>query len=341
MDIHRLDPHDEVTSAQWYAAQSIGSSAGLTSPFVIGEQAVLTSLRSNDANPYVDRRALGAWEGAECLGTAQLELPRRDNTHTASIEVSVLPRVRHRGIGAALFDAAIAEVRAEGRTVVGSTVNTAAVNAVADTPLLDSPGGRFAARRGFTTVHTQRRLLLELPVSEAGIAGLEREARPRSGGYRASGWTGVPPQEWLGAYAEMQTLMELDVPTGEVDREPVVHDAERVLASQQRLLDQGYRLVTSLVLDSADSPVGYSTMFVTGGPGEDVVQDNTFVLRAHRGHRLSTLAKAANLRQLAQHFPRSRQVHTWTANSNEAMRSVNQRFGFRPVETVYEVELAL
>ena len=333
MDIRRLDPHDEVDAAQWYSALRVGSSADLTAPFVIGEQAALTSLRSNDGNPYTDRRAYGAWEGDRCLGASLLDLPRRDNTHAATIELSVVPPARRRGIGAALFDAVLAEAAAEGRTVVDGEVNV-----VKGATLMDSPGGRFTASRGFSTVHTQQRLLLDLPVPEVGLSTLERAARERSGGYRAIGWVGLPPKERLQALAEMQSLMELDVPTGDVDREPVVHDAERVLASQQRLSDQGYGLVTGMVLDATDSPVGFSSMFVTG---EDVLQDNTFVLRAHRGNRLAALAKVANLRQLARHFPQARHAHTWTANTNDTMLSINSQFGFRAVETMYEVERTL
>ncbi|GAA2047503.1 hypothetical protein GCM10009839_60850 [Catenulispora yoronensis] len=54
------------------------------------------------------------------------------------------------------------------------------------------------------------------------------------------------------------------------------------------------------------------------------------MLGAHRGHRLSTLAKVANLRHLAENSPQTRRLHTSVGVDDEVMWAVNQRFGFRP-----------
>jgi hypothetical protein len=134
--------------------------------------------------------------------------------------------------------------------------------------------------------------------------------------------------------------MAIDVPSGESAREPVVFDAARVTGTQQRLTQQGYGVLTTLVLDDGGGPAGYTLMLVTAG-GVNAIQDDTFVLLAHRGHRLGALAKVANLRALAAHHPRARHVHTWTAEVNDAMHAVNARFGFRAVETMYELAAAL
>jgi hypothetical protein len=80
---------------------------------------------------------------------------------------------------------------------------------------------------------------------------------------------------------------------------------------------------------------------VMGGEGREVLQDSTFVLRSYRGRGLGTLVKTANLRLLSRHFPQARHVHTWTAEVNDAMRTVNEHLGFRPMETTHELELEL
>ncbi|WNO69475.1 hypothetical protein OG830_40115 [Streptomyces sp. NBC_00121] len=49
-----------------------------------------------------------------------------------------------------------------------------------------------------------------------------------------------------------------------LSREPVVYDAERVLRGQERLIEQGYGLVTTLISDQNDGPVGYTTMLSPG-----------------------------------------------------------------------------
>lgn len=217
----------------------------------------------------------------------------------------------------------------------------AEVNAVSagESGLAASPGGRFALTLGFAAKHTELRLLLDLPPAEPRLRELESDAAARSVGYETVGWVGLAPAELLDAFAELHTLMAVEVPSGELSREPLVYDAERVRGMQQRLLDQGYGLVTTLLLDPKGRPAGYTSMFVMGAANREVLQDETFVLRAHRGRALGTRAKLANLRLLAEHFPHAEHVHTWTAEVNDAMRAVNDRLGFRPVETMHELEL--
>lgn len=42
-----------------------------------------------------------------------------------------------------------------------------------------------------------------------------------------------------------------------------------------------------------------------------------------------------------QPFGQADGVHTWTAEDNDAMHAVNKRLGFRPVETMYQLEREL
>ncbi len=331
MDIRGLDPHDETAARAWYAALYAGATAGRVMPAVIGEDKQLALLRTNDSNTVMDRRAFGAWRGDTCLGTATLAMPRVDNLHSANIDINVRPEHRRQGVGAALFDHAHAVARAAGRTTLHGEVGVPPQEALAD-----SVTGRFVLARGFHSVLVMFRLVLDLPVPEARLTELEALAGPAATGYRVVSWLGVTPARWLPAIAEMHTLMGYDEPMGEVDWEPVVHDPERIVATQTRMAGQGFGLLTTLVLDADEAPVGYTYLLVSG---TDALQDDTFVLRAHRGHRLGILAKAANLRLLAKHFPEATNVQTQTADVNGSMRAINDRFGFRHVETMHEVDL--
>jgi GNAT superfamily N-acetyltransferase len=118
-----------------------------------------------------------------------------------------------------------------------------------------------------------------------------------------------------------------------------MHDPARM--ELRGLDEQGYQIVTTLISDHGGEAAGYTMMLVMGSEGREVLQDSTFVLRSCRGRGLGTLAKVANLRLLARHFPQARHVHTWTAEVNDAMRTVNARLGFRPMETTRELELGL
>jgi GNAT superfamily N-acetyltransferase len=180
------------------------------------------------------------------------------------------------------------------------------------------------------------------PAGGQDRAGRHRgRGRPGAGECQLTGWTGLPPAGVLEKLAYLHTLMDADVPSGELSRDPVTYDAARVLRIQERLTEQGYQLVTMLISDRGGEPAAYTTMLVMGPAGQDVLQDSTFVLRSYRGRGLGMLAKTANLRQLTQHFPHARHVHTWTAEVNGAMQTVNARLGFRPMETTHELELEL
>lgn len=330
MDIRRLDPHDLDTASRWYAALHAGAAAERTAPIIVAQSSLLTALRTNDDNLNYDRSAYGAWDDTTCLGTATLDLPRQENRHLAEIDINIPPEHRGRGVGTALLDHTLLLAREHGRTTISGEVNVPQGQAFPD-----SAPGRFLLPRGFVSQHTEERLVLDVPVPEERLTALE----PAADGYRVVSWLGLPPDEWIETFAQMNTLMERDVPIGDLDREPIEYDADRIRSGQQRLTDQGYGIVTTLVVDDENQPAAYTTMLVTVG-GVDVMQDDTFVLRARRGNRLGAKAKAANLRQLAQHFPAARHVHTWTDETNDAMRTINECFGFRAVETMHEVELA-
>jgi hypothetical protein len=68
----------------------------------------------------------------------------------------------------------------EGRTILAASVDVAG----AGSPLASSPGRSFALACGFTPMHTEFRLLLDLPIAEQTLAALEEAAARRSGDYR-------------------------------------------------------------------------------------------------------------------------------------------------------------
>jgi GNAT superfamily N-acetyltransferase len=333
MDIRPLNLTDTAEASGWYAAYAAGATAGRTAPLVHTEKAVLTSLRTNGENPNSDRRAYGAWDGDTCLGAALLELPRKENTHLAAVEVVVPVEFRRHGVGSALYEHVLEQARRAGRRLVNSELPV---------PAGEEPdtcaGGRFAATRGFETKHTEQRLVLELPVGAAELKTLRARAAPAlDAGYRVVSWVGLPPAEHAVALAGLMTGMDEDVPTGELDREPTVYTAERVVAQQKRWLAGGWGILTALALDPAGGAAGYSVLLPAIGT-RDAVQLDTFVAREHRGRRLSYLVKTENLSRLATDFPDVRFVHTGTADVNSAMHAVNDEFGFRSVERVHELE---
>ncbi|MEV0900511.1 GNAT family N-acetyltransferase [Actinoplanes sp. NPDC049802] len=324
MDVRRLWTFDGGEASAWRA----GSVAGRHAALVTARQTLLRSLAADDSNPNRHREAWGAWDGDTCVGGMLVEWSRRENPHRAGIDVGVPAEHRRRGVGGALWEAGLAQVRAAGRDTVNVEVNVPHGQRIQDWP-----GGRFALARGFVSGLVEDRWVLGLPVPEEVSDAADQPAA----GYRGLTWHGPVPPEWLPALAALTSEMSADVPAGELDVEAETWDAERIGANQERLIQIGYALVTTIVVTEDGEPAGYTQMFVEGD-GTHVHQDDTYVRPAHRGHRLGTFAKARNLRGLTERHPQARHVHTWTADGNDAMRKINTWFGFRAVEAQHSME---
>ncbi len=326
-----VDPHDDAAFRRWYHAFRAGTVAGRLAPLVWAYEELSTSLRHPDTR--LRRSVIGAFDDGQVVGTLLLELSLVDNTHVAEMQIAVPPGLRGRGVGAALFTHADRVATEAGRTTYLSEV---------DVPLgetLDAyPGSRFARSRGFSSEHSEDHLVLDLPADPALVAGIRVRAADAHGGYDLVSWAGRCPDEHLVAVAAMRTAMSQDLPLGELDLTPEPWDVERVRTTEQRQADQGFASLTTAARAPDGLFAGYSELLVPAhNPGE-VLQEDTLVVRAHRGHRLGAAMKAANLALLAERYPDRARLHTWTAGDNGAMQAVNREFGFRVVEQLHEFQ---
>jgi GNAT superfamily N-acetyltransferase len=277
----------------------------------------------------------------DVVGYVFLAMTLKENTHTADIYVGVHPDHRRQGIGTALA-ARAEEIAADaGRTTFfgwSLTPREAADDEEALVPATgagrlpaDAAGVRFALTRGYTLEQVERMSRLDLPVAPDRLAAFEAEARAKAGDdYRTHTWEGIPEQ-WHEGYAQLMTRKSTDVPQGALDFGEETWDAERVRVHLADRADSGQRLLTTLVehVPSGEVVAGTSFLLQDGKPAF-VSQEETIVLRAHRGHRLGMLVKAVNLRELAARYPRTERVHTFNAEENAHMLAINVALGFRP-----------
>ncbi|GAA3809335.1 GNAT family N-acetyltransferase [Cellulomonas soli] len=283
-----------------------------------------------------------AADPARVLGHAALHLPRQDNTHTGEVDLGVRPAARRRGIGSALHDAALEVARVHGRTML--TTTTQQTSEPTDGPLAlapstgsgrlhrDDPGVRFALTRGWSLEQVSRYSVLDVPLPADVLAAHRAAAQAVAGpDVRVVLWESRCPDEWVDQFALLQTRMSTDVPHGGIARHADVWDAARVRTIEQQFLDQGLGyLVAAAEHVPTRTLVAFTALAATPVTDEFVFQNDTLVMREHRGRRLGMLVKTANLQRLAAERPAVQRVGTWNAEENAHMLAINVALGFRP-----------
>ncbi|GLZ76103.1 GNAT family N-acetyltransferase [Actinorhabdospora filicis] len=326
MEIFRIDPLDEAALSANHAAMSAGLAFGRVDPPIWSLDEVRVNL-THEGSSY-QRELYSAVVDGEVVGGAQIEMPMRDNLNLAQVEVAVRPSSRRQGVGTALLEAVAARTASLGRTSLLGIVNQ---------PVSDEPaaGVTFAARHGFTWRNTEIRRSLPLPVPPAHLAELEAKAAARAGEYRLVSWAGACPEEWVEQFAYLKSMLMTDAPTGEMDYEQEIWDAERVRADEAKTEAQGRKWVTTVAV-APDGTLAGNTQIGVPGHESRTFQWDTLVLEVHRGHRLGLALKVANLRRLAEVAPGATSVETWNAEQNGPMVAVNEEIGFRVVEGLQE-----
>jgi GNAT superfamily N-acetyltransferase/L-amino acid N-acyltransferase YncA len=293
-------------------------------------------------NDYEDRRLFLARLDGVPVGTCSLLLPLRDNLDTAWIEVLVAAEHRRRGIGRRLLEAAEKAALERSRTVFkGACEEPLAVSGKGAEmlPAKSGTGGMpmglastgFALASEYSLEQVETSSSLGLPVPESVLGRLEADARQHSGGYRLVTWDGYCPEELASSYAALRSRMSTDAPQAGLAGEAENWDTARVREEEETWRKSGVESLVSAVLHAGSGEMaGYTVLTYRQGRPRSVIQQDTLVSAAHRGHRLGMLIKVANLRSAQQRWPAARSVLTWNASENQHMLAINISLGFRP-----------
>jgi GNAT superfamily N-acetyltransferase len=327
IEIVEVDPHDERALKEFHAVEQAAIVGDRPDQLSRTYDALANSMR--EPSPYRACTLLAAVVDGAMAGVAQLDLMLQDNLHLAQCEINVAPAHRRRGIGRALHDEVSVRRRAAGRTSITGEAYVAGDS---------SSGVGFATALGYRSAHVEAHLVLDLPLSAGTLAELAASAAPASASYEIVTWGERSPDDYAEAYCAMKTQMSKDVPTGELGHEPVVHDVERLRTTEARTAKSYHQLIAAARRHSDGTMGGYSQMFLPHGE-DHVIQDDTLVMPDHRGHRVGTALKLANLRAVLGDHPDRRRVHTWTEPNNHAMIRTNADFGFRQAELMHEMQL--
>jgi GNAT superfamily N-acetyltransferase len=316
-----LDPAQDALFRAWadvYRASDEAAMGRAASSWTADQQ------REMERSPDRRRLAWAAVEDGTVVAALRIVMPVHDNHRLCVVNLAVHPDHRRRGLGTLLLEHAEQAARDEGRSVL-----------LAETEWLvdgrDEAGEEFLARHGYAAAQVVLRSSLPLPAHRGRLAGLL--GRDGTDGYRMQTfWDGIP-DELLDGRAELSRRMSTDAPLGALELEEEEWDAERVRNSYEVVAAMGRRVVDTFAVEEATGRlVGYTEVQVTPdlGVADEVVayQQDTLVVREHRGHALGLRLKAANTLALMDEVPQATVVRTWNAEENGPMLAVNARIGY-------------
>lgn len=289
-------------------------------------------------DPYQPKTCLVARVDGRIVARAIYEAPIEEGSREAWLSIEVLPAFRRRGIGAALYERLAAMCDANGRAIQQGYFLHKRSDASEQLPSptgfgsvpLDNPETRFLVARGFKLEQVERMSRLALPVDAAEFERLLGSARAAAGDeYRIVQWTGRTPEQWISDIALLHRRMSTDAPAAGLEVNEENWDEDRMRTSDD-LLEDSPRTMLVTVAEHVQSGTlaGFTELSVPPELDRPVEQQDTLVLKEHRGHRLGMLLKLANLQYLAETHPGHPSVTTFNAEENRPMLDVNEAIGF-------------
>jgi GNAT superfamily N-acetyltransferase len=330
VEITRIERTDDKRIAETAALAAAARAADAPG----GQPIIEASFAAAVVNPEPghDAAHFAATVDDRIVGYLRLEVAP-ENPQRVVGNLLVHPDHRCNGYGTALLEFALDRCRAEGR----ETLALSTIAALEGGPERSSAGTRFLERHRFALALdlVRRRADAKAPGPETE-ARLWDEARAASAAdYAFRDWVGPVPEDLLASMCRMDAMVLQEVPMGDLDMAPEQVDAARLRAKEAVVAAHRKTSVHAVAVHRAtEAVVAHSRVDVYDLPeARHCHVVITIVDPAHRGHRLGLLVKLANLRLLRERYPHVTEI--WTANAvvNASMIAINERLGYRPVES--------
>ena len=292
VEITELVVPDEVDDAfEAYVRQRNEMLAEVVGSSVLDEDVV--ALRAIfSSTPERRRQLFTAHVDGKLAGRAMVTTRPLTPEAAAYLVVDVAAQHRRQGIGSALLETVEQAGAATGSTSWQAAVShrlldggdrLASPTGFGDLPLADA-GVAFALARGYALEQVVRVSRLDLGT------GPDRPVDVAEG-YRLLAWTGATPTDRRDDLAVLRTRMSTDAPMGELVTAVDAWDADRVRRHDDHVASGGQVVVTVAAEHfGSGSLAGFTEVVVTPGMAR-AVQEDTLVLREHRGHGLGLAMK--------------------------------------------------
>ncbi len=259
------------------------------------------------------------------IGVGMMQVPLRDNLHSAEVTVGVHPEHRRKGAASAIVERMAAMAAAEGRS---------ALNSIVDLPVAGAgthPGELFAERVGFVATMPGNSRYLGVPMDAGRVQELRDVVRAARDAvdYRVYTFTTPWPEEYLEDHCDLLRRMSTDEPAGDGKKEEEVWDEARIGEYDEELVARGVGKLAAVAQHVASGRlVAFSELLLAPDAPTESWQLATLVHPDHRGHRLGLAVKLANVEALAATAPLVRRIVTGNAAENTPMIAVNDMMGF-------------
>ncbi len=290
---------------------------------------------------YTIRIGYLARRDGRAVGALQLFVPLEADAQEINFDILALPDSRGLDVEEALLDALIEEARAHGRSILQTYTlhrfDTPHEKIAPPTGFGEIPVDEhtvFFRDHGFELKQVERNSAFDLTGSFEQVAEMLDEALAFAGpDYRLVAWTGLTPEQFVDGMAFVRSRMSTDVPLADTVWTDEVWDAERVRTRDRtNITESGLtQSVTAVEHVPTARIVAFSELSLGHEPTDPSHQWGTLVVREHRGHRLGTIVKCANLLRWREIAPESPMVSTFNAEENRPMLAVNERVGFVPL----------
>jgi GNAT superfamily N-acetyltransferase len=287
-------------------------------------------LTTGDSTSLFD--AFGAFLGDRMVAETILLGSLRDNLALGQILLWVHPAHRGQGVGTVALAELEQHAGSRGRRILRVQLRMGKG--------LDG-NRRFAERHGYVLEMTEIERRLSLPADPELLGRLEAEAAPHHAAYEIRSFAGRVPDELRASYVEVNNLLAVEAPHGDLELEPARNTVADLDRLDQEREASGRTSATAVALYDG-RVVGYANASVPGTAGlRHVDQYGTLVHPDHRGHRLGMAVKCAQLRLLAEHFPDRAYIQTSNAEVNAHMVAINVALGFEVHQVWGEFEKRL